>query len=188
MSEKRTIVVNLFAGPGAGKSTCAASIFSKLKWKGIDCELVPEFAKELVWECRDETFKDQIYLFGKQHHRMQRVIGKVDVVVTDSPFLLAVYYDQGKSVGLKELGLSQHNKLLNLNLYVARKKDYSPNGRIHTEEEAHKIDDQVSQFLLENGIDYWNIEGTDEGAEYATELVDQMLTCKELVSNYEAKH
>ena len=29
--DKKTIVVNLFAGPGSGKSTGAAYIFSKLK-------------------------------------------------------------------------------------------------------------------------------------------------------------
>lgn len=45
---KNTIIVNLFAGPGAGKSTGAAYIFSKLKLAGIDCEYVSEFAKDKV--------------------------------------------------------------------------------------------------------------------------------------------
>lgn len=40
MEEKKTLVVNLFAGPGAGKSTGAAYIFSKLKMLGYDCEYV----------------------------------------------------------------------------------------------------------------------------------------------------
>jgi adenylate kinase family enzyme len=29
-------VINLFAGPGAGKSTTAAALFSKMKWKGYN--------------------------------------------------------------------------------------------------------------------------------------------------------
>ena len=47
---KKSIVVNLFAGPGAGKSTGATYIFSKLKMLGIDAEYVSEFAKDKVWE------------------------------------------------------------------------------------------------------------------------------------------
>ena len=42
------IVVNLFAGPGSGKSTTCAGLFSKLKLAGIYCEMVLEYAKELV--------------------------------------------------------------------------------------------------------------------------------------------
>jgi hypothetical protein len=136
---------------------------------------VTEFAKELVWECRNETFKNQIYLFGKQHHRINRVVGKVAVIVTDSPFSLAAYYDQGRSDGLRELALSEHHKNWNLCLYIRRKKNYNPNGRIHTEKQALVIDEQVSQFLLDNNIDHFNIEGTDEGAQFACNLIVESL-------------
>ena len=51
---KNTIIVNLFGGPGTGKSTGAAYIFSQLKLAGIDCEFVSEFAKDKVWERRSE--------------------------------------------------------------------------------------------------------------------------------------
>jgi len=44
------IVVNFFAPPGHGKSTFAALVFSKLKMLGVNCELVSEFAKDMVWE------------------------------------------------------------------------------------------------------------------------------------------
>ena len=39
-------MVNFYAGPGSGKSTMAAAIFSRLKWKDVNCELVTEFAKD----------------------------------------------------------------------------------------------------------------------------------------------
>ena len=54
---KDTLVVNLFAGPGAGKSTGAAYIFSMLKMAGIDTEYVNEYAKDKVWEDNKEVFK-----------------------------------------------------------------------------------------------------------------------------------
>lgn len=41
-------VVNLFAQPGAGKSTGAAYIFAKLKMAGVNAELITEFAKDKV--------------------------------------------------------------------------------------------------------------------------------------------
>ena len=39
---KNTLIVNLFGGPGTGKSTLMARIFSELKVQGYDCEMVTE--------------------------------------------------------------------------------------------------------------------------------------------------
>lgn len=44
----KMLVVNMFGAPGAGKSTGAAYIFSKLKMAGVNAELVTEFAKDKV--------------------------------------------------------------------------------------------------------------------------------------------
>lgn len=59
---KKSIVVNLFAGPGADKSTGATYIFSKLKMLGIDAEYVSEFAKDKVWEENERVFQ----IFGNE--------------------------------------------------------------------------------------------------------------------------
>ncbi len=64
--KKSALIVNLFGGPGAGKSTMAAGLFSELKWRGINCELATEYAKEKVWEESYAIFENQIYIFGKQ--------------------------------------------------------------------------------------------------------------------------
>lgn len=51
MSENRkTIVVNLFGGPGSGKTVCSWIIAAELKKRGFTAEYVPEYAKELVWD------------------------------------------------------------------------------------------------------------------------------------------
>ena len=91
---KNTLIVNLFGAPGTGKSTTMAQLFSILKWNKIDCEMASEFAKDLVWENRQETFKDQTYIFAKQNHKLFRCNGKVDVVICDSPLLLSTVYNR----------------------------------------------------------------------------------------------
>ena len=59
------IIVNLFGAPGAGKSTLAAYIFSKLKMRDINVELITEFAKDKTWEKNFSALKNQAYMFGK---------------------------------------------------------------------------------------------------------------------------
>ena len=55
----KTLVVNLFGVPGAGKSTGAAYIFAMLKMYGINAELITEYAKDKVWEENTQAFKNQ---------------------------------------------------------------------------------------------------------------------------------
>lgn len=66
-------VINLFAGPGSGKSTTCAGVFSKLKLAGVNCEMALEYAKDKVWEQSFHTLDNQIYIFGKQLHRLWRL-------------------------------------------------------------------------------------------------------------------
>jgi adenylate kinase family enzyme len=88
-----TKVINLVGAPGAGKSTIASQLFSRMKWEGYDVELVSEYAKELVWEERMETMKNEVYLFGKQHQRLFRLKNKVQYIITDRPLILSQFYN-----------------------------------------------------------------------------------------------
>ena len=101
---KNTLIVNLYGGPGTGKSSGAAYIFSKLKMAGIDAEYVTEFAKDKVWENNTEAFKCQFYISGKQAFRISRCFGKVDVIITDSPIVLGKIY--ADLIGRPKLGLA----------------------------------------------------------------------------------
>ena len=93
------IVVNLFGVPSAGKSTGAAYIFAKLKMKGINAELITEFVKDKVWEENKEVFKNQAYIFGKQSFKISRCKDKVDVLITDSPLPLSIFYNKDEVLG-----------------------------------------------------------------------------------------
>lgn len=67
----KTIIINLFGGPGTGKSTLMAQLYAKLKILGYETEMAPEFAKEKVWEESYKTLEDQIYVFAKQLHKIK---------------------------------------------------------------------------------------------------------------------
>ena len=175
MENKNTIIVNLFAGPGAGKSTGAAYVFAKLKLAGIDCEYVSEFAKDKVWENNSEVFKNQFYITGKQSFKISRCFGKVDVIITDSPIALgAVYAD---TEGLKLASIQEFNKYEknNLNVFIERKKKYNPNGRNQTEEEAKEIDISVKKFLVNNNISFVSVYGDEEGYDILVKTVKELL-------------
>lgn len=166
-----TITVNLLAGPGCGKSTFTAAIFSELKWKGVDCEIAPEYAKDLVWEQRYKTFENQIYLFGKQHHRIFRLQGQVEVVITDSPILLTPIYDNEKRKSLKDLVFEEYYKMNNLNVFLQRKKEYNPNGRKHNEDEAKELDNKIYELLRQNQLPFMEVQGNTDGIKIVVDTI-----------------
>ena len=99
---KDTKIINIYGGPCAGKTTAASGVFCELKKLGYDCGLVAEMATELVYDEAYKVMKDQLYLFANQYHRTYRMLGKVDFIVTDSPFLMNVVYDSNKDEDFKK--------------------------------------------------------------------------------------
>jgi len=169
---KKTVFINLFGGPGSGKSTLCSIIFSDLKMRHIDCEMALEYAKDVVW---DESFRklaNQIYIFGKQHSRLYRLNGKVDVVITDSPLLNSIIYDDSKNQELKQLVLSEFKKLNILNYFVDRKFKYEQNGRVQNYEGALEKDNYYRKLLSENDIAYKNV---NPGLENLSLIVEDVL-------------
>lgn len=154
------LVVNLLAGPGAGKSTMAAEIFAGFKWRGVNAELITEFAKELVWEDRLSALANQLYVFGEQYQRLYRLADKVDVIVTDSPLILSSIYKPphlGKE--FDSLVLNTFNSFSNVNYFLNRTKPYCEAGRLQTEKQASEKDCEILQYLETNRIPYSIIPG-----------------------------
>ena len=138
------IVINLFGGPGIGKSTIAAGVFSMLKLRGVNCELVTEYAKDLTWDEDWDTLSDQMKVTDEQYKRVKRLEGKVDVVITDSPILGgAMYCNNSYIIGYIH---HVHNKFDNRNFLLNRVKPFSDVGRSQTEDEAVEIDQRLRWY------------------------------------------
>ena len=161
----KPIVVNLFGGPGSGKSTGAAYIFAMLKMQGVNAELVTEFAKDKTWESNSTALSNQAYIFGKQYYRMSRCADQVDVVITDSPLLLSAIYNNNPILGdaFNQTVLDVFNSYDNMNYVLNRVKPYNPIGRNQTEEESDEITKKIISMLNDNNITFQYKDGNTEG-------------------------
>lgn len=167
-----TKIINLFAGPGSGKSTNMAFIFGLLKKAGVNGEMATEFAKDKVWEESFGVFKSQPYVFGKQFHKVNRLVDKTEAVVTDSPILLSVTYDNTSLQHFTPVVVEAFRSFDNMNYFIRRTKKYNPNGRMQTEDEAKVIDMQIYDMLHNYNIPFTIVEDNAAGVE---EIVNDVL-------------
>ena len=172
----KTLVVNLFAGPGTGKSTSCAQLFSELKWNGIVCEMALEFAKDKVWEESFKVLDNQIYIFGKQLHRMKRLENKVDIIITDSPLLFSLIYDKSKNGDFKNLVISTHKSFNNYNVFLTREKEYKESGRLQKLNDAKLIDEKILKILDEMDELYLKVKGNKKSISELSEIIINMHT------------
>lgn len=146
-----TKVINFFGGPGTGKSTLAASLFAHMKKEKHSVELITEFAKDLTWAARHNELRNQCYVFGKQLNRLLNVHGQVDYIVTDSPILLSVIYNQnviGNSRYFSSVVHDIYTQFENINFLV--ESDYSfydPKGRNQTADESASLGNKIKNLL-----------------------------------------
>lgn len=166
-------VINLFGTPGAGKSTGAAYIFSRLKMYGQNVELVTEFAKDKVYEENPEVFKNQLYIFGKQSFKMSRCKDKVDYIITDSPLLLSAFYNEDPVLGdiFNDMVERVFNSYENLNFFIERVKPYNSSGRFQTESESDQMVTPLKEMLDKYKIEYESIPGDVSGYDKIVDIV-----------------
>lgn len=167
-----TKAIGLVAGSGSGKSTTAAQLFSALKLKGYNVELVREYVKAWAWKGIKPTAIDQLYLIGKQSHYESQLYGKVDFIITDCPVIISGFFENyfsgGKQTYVTQamLGFLEHAKSLGVdhhNFFIQRTKPFQTKGRYETEEEAKNIDKLMLQYMDDHKIPYTMVHS--DGAE-----------------------
>lgn len=156
-----TKVINLIAGPGAGKSTLAADLYARMKRNRMKVEMVREVAKEWVWQGREIGPFEQLAILGEQIHKESALFGKVDYVVTDSPVLLGAFYMSNNhnqkfaNQFVKDYyNFAKQQGVVFLNAVLPRTKEYDTEGRLETKSEAIEIDERIVEYLDDHWYDY----------------------------------
>ncbi len=152
----KNIVVNFFGAPGAGKSTAMAYVFAHLKMRGINCEMAPEFAKELFFEDNQTAFGNQVYILGNQYYRISRLLNQVDVIITDAPVFVSVYYNSLTHAKdeFNQYVVEAAKGFNNKNYYLKRVVEYDSNGRHQTEDQANEVGETLLSLFEKYGIEY----------------------------------
>jgi hypothetical protein len=175
----KTLIVNLWAGPGAGKSTLAAEIFAALKRAQVSCELVQEWVKTWAWEGRQIGTFDDVVITANQLAKESVLYGKVRVFVTDSPIGLGAVYERiyhpdrrlvdNLCAGLRARQLAEGLEILDL--YVVRLKPYVQAGRFEAEEKARQVD-QVALRYVQGLSDVAGVRDVEEAMSYIEGALD----------------
>jgi hypothetical protein len=168
-------VINLYGGPGAGKSTTAAGLFNIMKTRGHNVELVTEVAKDLTWEKNWMGLGHQPSILAAQDYRLWRLeMSKVEWAISDSPLPGQIAYmgDEWLEVGLDDMAWDLYDRYENYHVLLHRgNREYQPIGRNQTALEAAKLDN-VLDNIFHTAI------ATEE--EFSLELNTHVGTCWEI--------
>ena len=162
-------IINLFGGPGIGKSSIASGLTYKLKKKHITCDNPYEFPKVLAWDENHSAIKDQLYVLANQHRGIVKSFGKVDYIILDSPILLSLVYRSvykgteypatlyGES--FDKMVLDIHNQYDTLNIVLKRTEGgFNEKERYQSLEESKELDFAIEKTLIENKIPYQSVD------------------------------
>ena len=154
----QTKVVNLYGGPGIGKTTTALALTAELKKLGYNAEYIPETAKEYIYSGQLDKLNgsqaNQYALYREHKHKIDSVMGKVDIAVTDSPLPLNAVYVKELIPEFRETIFTDYSNYNNINFMLKRNNNdkFSMEGRIHDLDQSIKKDNEIRTMLWNNGI------------------------------------
>jgi hypothetical protein len=164
-----TKIINLFGGPGIGKSSIAAGLTYKLKKQHITCDNPYEFPKLLAWDENHSAIRDQLFVLANQHRGIVKSYGKVDYIILDSPILLSLVYKNvyksnqypatlyGDS--FDKMVLDIYNQYENINILLDRGNgNHNESERYQNLEESRILDESIENVLIQNNIQYYRIK------------------------------
>ena len=176
-------IINIFGGPGIGKSSIAAGVTYKIKKNHISCDQPYEFPKLLAWDDNHSAIQDQLYVLANQHRGIVKSYGKVDYIVLDSPILLSLTYRNyykgteypsslyGES--FDKMVLDTFNQYDNINIVLDRADGVHNNDeRYQNLEESKELDIVIENSLIENNIPFHKIKVDDDTVYNIIELIN----------------
>ena len=183
---KSTLLVNVLGGPGLGKRALCERLAKELEQAaGLECAVFSGLAKDAIAagageQVREGSASHQSSILDLQERAVARAWGKVDVVLTDCSPVQGVQYVRERGEGWDRAmrkALEDYRKRASstLNLYLERgSAKWSGEGRVHTYEEARRIDAGVLRAFVDHGLPYKVIRlhgGADPEDEERTALM-----------------
>jgi hypothetical protein len=155
-------VINLFAGPGTGKSVTSSVLYGMLSLAGYKVQYVPEFAKFAVYSKNVAALSDQIYMFGKQENRLHVLKdGDLDFVIMDGPLPLALLFAPDNYYEYYEpLVMEVFKGYDNINYFLDRNPaiPYQQNGREQSLEQAEAMCERTREILRRHAVPFDSVQ------------------------------
>jgi hypothetical protein len=156
-----TQVINIIGGPGCEKSLITSAIILHLKLQNRTVEVIPDFAKTLVWQRSFEVLKNQYFIAQRQFEMLTLMDGQVQYLITECSLPQVLYYNENYLDNICDIGktraqiLAWHGQFNNTNILVERsERKYIRTGRFQDEEQARAIDRGMRELLDREEIPY----------------------------------
>jgi hypothetical protein len=175
--------INLYGGPGVGKSALAAWLYANLIRVDCEVELVNEWIKSWAWQNIKPQGCDQIYVLAKQLRREEIVLRQGVSIITDSPLALQLAYASidfpdihyALSLLVKHFDLTYNN---NIDVFIQRDENipYKQSGRYHNLADAIKMDKIIKHQIA--GKDIVTLNGPEMNKNILFDIIKQKITSK----------
>jgi len=156
-----TKVINIIGGPGCEKSLFTAAIILHLHLHHKSVELIPDYAKSLVWQKDYEALRNQYKIAQQQFQMLELLDGQVQFLVTESSLPQTLYYNEFYPDNICDVGktrkqiLDWYKQHKNINIMVERgERKYVHTGRFQDEEQAKEVDRGLRALLRREGMAY----------------------------------
>ncbi len=175
-----TRVINVIGGPGCDKSVITSAIVLYLKLREKTVEVIPDFAKSLVWQKNFEVLKNQYFIAQRQFEMLSLLDGQVQFLITECALPQVLYYNENYLDNICDIAKTrakilewyqQHN---NINIVVARgERKYIRTGRFQDEEQARTIDRGLLALMDREQLPYTTLPSdVDAINTFAASLLD----------------
>jgi hypothetical protein len=159
-----TKIINIIGGPGCDKSLFSSAIILNLNLRHKTVELIPDYAKLLVWHKDFEALKNQYQIAHRQFEMLNLLDGQVQYLVTECPLPQMLYYNEHYEENICDIEktrmsiLDWYKQHENINVLVERgEKKYVHTGRFQDEVQAREVDLGLRQILTREHIPFTSI-------------------------------
>lgn len=156
-----TRVINVMGGPGCDKSLVTSAIVLHMKLHEKTIEVIPDFAKSLVWQQNFEVLKNQYFIAQRQYEMLCLLDGQIQFLITECSLPQVLYYNETYLDNICDIGktraqiLNWYGQCNNVNIVVARgDRKYIRSGRFQNEEQARAMDRGMLEMLDREELPY----------------------------------